>query len=211
MLSTLAALALLGPAVQTIELTPTDDVWVYPHASDMRDPFLRVWGSGGLSVAPNAQDASVFSYSYLKFDAKGLPSGKLAEASLTVFHVADPAFTPEASKAAPLEVRPVPASFEEKTWNYDDGVAKAPTAGKDAIFGSVALSGWPNGAPFAAKIDLLAGKGGFAEHVDKSGSSGAFAIALTSAIDAESRAVYKIYSKDAEAKYRPVLRLVFTP
>jgi hypothetical protein len=208
MLTTLAALALLAPSAQAVELTPTDDVWVYPHASDMKDAYLRVWGAGGLSVAPNALEASVFSYSYLRFETKDVPTGKVVEAKLTLWHVADPAFSAEASKAAPMEARPVAGKFSEKTWNYDDGVAKGPAAGKEAVFGNAALSGWPAGAPFKFEIDLLSGKGGFDAYLQSARADGAFGLALTSAMDAENRAVYKVYSKDAEAKYRPMLRLV---
>ncbi len=209
MLTTLAAITLLAHQAQTVELTPTDDVWAYPHASDMRDPFLRVWGAGGLSVAANATEASVFSYAFLRFDAKDLPAGKLTEAKLTLWHVADPAFTAEASKASPLEARPVSSKFAEKTWNYDEGISRGPAAGKDATFGSAALSGWAAGAPFKFEIDLLSGKGGFDAYLQGARPEGAFGIALTSSMDAENRAVYKVYSKDAEPKYRPVLRLVF--
>ncbi len=41
-------------APQTIELTPTDDIWVYPHASDPeKDGYLRCWGVDGQAVAPD--------------------------------------------------------------------------------------------------------------------------------------------------------------
>src|SRR5687768_10306177 len=104
----LAALALsmlvAGPA--TVELTPTDDVWVYPHASDQKDAYLRVWAAGGPDLAADAGELEQVSYAYLRFDVSKVPAGKITEAKLTVTHVASPTFTIELAKKSPLLARP---------------------------------------------------------------------------------------------------------
>ncbi len=209
MLTTLLALALIRPP-HAVELVPTDDVWVYPHASDQRDAYLRVWGAEGASVAATADGAQSFSYAYLRFDLTGLSDERVAEATLTLFHVSDPAFSAGASKQSPIEVRPVSAKFTEKTWDYDAGIAASPPAGKESIFGSTAVIKWPESLPFSVTIDLTSGKGGFLKGLEEAKKANALGLALTSSLDASTRAVYKFYSKDGEPRYRPTLRIVFS-
>src|SRR5688572_27918373 len=121
MLVLLAATVSLGAAtldVKTIELFPTDDVWVYPHASDpTQDEFLRIWGVEGKSVAGKPDDLGTFSYSFLKWSIKDFPNdAKLVSANLVLTQVANPAYTTDDAKQAPIEVRPVPSNFKEKGW-----------------------------------------------------------------------------------------------
>lgn len=40
--------AILNQDPKTVDLIPTEDVWVYPHAGDpSTDSYLRAWGAGG--------------------------------------------------------------------------------------------------------------------------------------------------------------------
>src|SRR5256885_1361944 len=121
MLLTMLAACVLATGPQTFDLTPTDDVWVYPHASDpQKDPFLRAWGSAGKAVAATPAEGSDFSYSYLKWDTAAISKapGKVTEAKLIVTLIADPTYGEDEAKASPLEVRPLKGDFSEKTWDY---------------------------------------------------------------------------------------------
>lgn len=216
-LTLLAALALRFAVVEptTINLVPTDTVWVYTHASDpATDQYLRAWGAEGKSVAPSATDNDSYSYSYLKFDLSQLPADKkLKSAKLTLTHIPGPGFTLDYAKANPLEARPVSANFTEKTWNYDDVTTIFPEADSAKRYGF----GFPDSIPtdkvsFPIVIDL-AKTDAFRDAVAKAihGDSKVIALALTSTIDPSSgkQAIYKVYSAHGPAEKRPVLTLVF--
>jgi hypothetical protein len=221
MLTLLLAAGAIALAPQTFDLSPTDDVWVYPHASDPeKDPFLRAWGSGGKSVSATPDEAGEFSYSYLKWDLSTLPKtgSKLTEARLTVWLVADPGYTEQYAKENPLEVRPVKPEFAEKGWNFDIAAKVIPTADAKGVFGSAYPKGYKkDGKEIALAIDLLKGPGDLRKHLAEllMTSNPKLGLALTASMDpsdAGRTAVYKLYSKDAERKeVRPVLHLVFAP
>lgn len=198
----------------TLTLSPTDDVWVYPHASDPgRDEALRIWGAGGRAVAESPGEAEDFSYGYLNFklppEAKGR---KLVGATLELTNVPNPELGD--MSGTPIEVRPlVGKPFVETKWGYTDCYATYPDA--KAV--------WGTGTPtFAAKesvgkiaVDLL-GKGStFGEWWKTSGGAGTLAFALTSRVDAAEvgmRRIFKVASRDAtDASRRPVLRLMLAP
>lgn len=200
----LTALLLLRST--TVDLVPTDDVWVYPHASDpSTDPYLRCWGVDGLALPTDPADLGDFSFSLLKFDVRKV-QGKIASAELILTHNADPAYSAEQAKSGPLEARPVGSAFNEKAWTEEMGAKCMP--GKE-LYGSVVPADWPAGKPFTLTIDLTKGKADFKAAIAKAISGdGTIAIALTSKISAENRGVYKVFSKDAEDKAkRPILRL----
>jgi hypothetical protein len=195
-----------------VELPPTDDIWVYPHASDPeRDEFLRVWGLDGASVAATAFESESFCYSYLRFDVSKLPSGKLVGATLQITHVAEPTFTLEKARRNPLEARPVSADFSEKKWAYGDLAKFLPNPAKDAAYGTGILAKLDGEKPFPLHVNLLEGPRSFATALEEARAKGAFALALTSAMspDGEARSIYKLYSKEGPKEFRPVLRLVF--
>ncbi len=208
MITALAALT-LGLAAQTLELTPTDDVWVYPHASDpQKDGYLRVWGVGGQAVASDPGQADEYSYSYLRFDLAKLPKGaKVAKATLTLMHTSDPAWQAKEAQAAPIEVRLVSKEFSEKAWDFSMGKTTFPTAGKEAVVSSFAPTKLEAGQPTKFEIDLL--KGPFKLDFSKT----SMALALTSTLDPSAignRAVYKFFSKDYDkVEYRPKLVIQF--
>ena len=212
----LAALTVAALAVQTFTLTPSDDLWIYPHASDPAgDLFMRVWGVGGKAAPATASDAEDFSMGYLKWSLVGTPTGgKLKEAKLTLTQLAKPGYTLEQAKAMPLEARPLPAGFSEPTWKPDFLTEFLPKPGKDDIYGT----GSPEsleGETVNITIDLLKGKGGFADAIAKAQSDAKkeFAIALTSSMDMAElgrTSIYKIYTKEEkDEKLRPKLVLVF--
>jgi hypothetical protein len=210
-------LATLAGSPQVLTFEPTDDVWVYPHASDpSKDPYLRVWGSEGKSVAPAAEELDEFSYSYLKFNLKTLPKGKIEEATLTLTSIADPGYTADYIKDNPVEARPLKSDFTEKTWEYDIARTLFPEPGAKSVYGLAYPSKWPAGKPFTVEIDLLKGPADFRiDSKQAANGDGSFAIALTSTDDVQtmgSTAVYKFYSKDADKKeYHPVLRIKVQP
>ncbi len=211
MLATLALALTMAPATLTLE--PTDDVWVYPHATDpSKDFYLRVWGTGGISVATSPADNDEFSYSYLKFSFT-VPAGKkLSKAELVLTHVAEPGYTLATAKERPIEARPLKGTFDEKNWNSAMNQTVTPDGGQDAVFGTGTIpeSGFPSATDFPITFDLLKGKGDFAAYVAK--NSGTFGIALASRIDPSEggmKAVYKTWSRNAEEAKRPKLKLTF--
>lgn len=207
MLAALALASILaGPA--TTELNPTDDVWVYAHASDQKDPYLRIWSNGSGDLAADANEMEEFSYAYLRFDTSKVPAGKITEAKLVLTHIADPTYTAELAKLNPLVARPIAETFTEKSWSYDNAKI-APEKGADAIFGKGYPESIPAGKEFQITIDLLKGPKDFSAYLRKHQAIG---ISLSSSMDvtgSDSRPVYKVFSKDAEtASKRPVLKIV---
>ena len=213
MIGTIALLALATPLRSSVvELYPTDDVWAYPHASDPdKDPFLRVWGLDGASVAPSAAESESFGYSFLKFDAVGLPEKTLKNATLILVHTAKPAFDLSLAKKHPLEARPANAAFSEKTWAYGDLDKFMPSSGKGATFGTGVPEAFDAEKDFPIKINLLEGPGRFDSLLTSAKTAKFFAIALTTTMSPadDVRSVYKLYSKDGPKESRPVLRLEF--
>lgn len=217
MLTALVASLTLGIAApQTIELTPTDDIWVYPHASDPeKDGYLRCWGVDGQAVAPDPAQNEEFSYSYLKFDLAKLPKdAKVTSARLVVWHVPEPAWGLDVSKSNPLQVRGLKPDFSEKDWEFDISKSLFPDKKKEAVFGSFFPEKITAGEAIKFEVDLLKGPGEFAKALkDASGTPDRkLGLALTSALNPSElgqRAVYKFYSKDWEkVEVRPKLILV---
>jgi hypothetical protein len=206
MLTVLASLV-IGMGAQGLAFTPTDDVWVYPHASDpQRDGYLRVWGVEGQAVAADPTQADEFSYSFVKFDLSKLPAGsKIKSAVLTLTHTPDPTWQASDAKAAPLEARLLKGDFSEKSWDFGLGKSIFPVSGKEAVLGSFAPSKVAAGQPISFEVDLMKGPAKFAL------ADGKVAFALTSTLDPSAignRAVYKFYSKDYDKpEYRPKLTI----
>lgn len=215
MISAIAFLA-LGLAPQTMDLTPTDDIWVYPHATDPeKDVFLRCWGAEGMAVAPTPDEGDEFSYSYLKFDLAKLPKGaKLKEAKLVLWHVADPGWTLDVAKDNPLQVRGVKPDFAEKNWEFDISRTIFPAKEKTAVFGSFFPEKLKAGEPIKFEVDLLKGPGEFAKALEDASESPdrKLGLAITSSLDPSEigqKSVYKFYSKDWEkSSQKPSLHLV---
>jgi hypothetical protein len=209
----LALLVALSPTADTFELVPTDDVWVYPHASEPEtDPYLRAWGDGASSVDAPGRTPDIHSYSYLRFDLSQLPTKfKVLEAKLKLVHAPDPAFAEADSKAAPLEARALAGEFNEKTWTFESAAKVSPVGGKEALWGSALVGSAEKGKAIPIELDLLKGESRFAEALVKAsaGASRTLGLALTSKITPEEGGgVYKVLSKDGPKESRPVLRLV---
>jgi hypothetical protein len=211
MLTALAA-ALLS---QTFTLQASDDVWVYPHASEpATDLFLRVWGAEGKAAPSNASEAESFSMAYLKWSLVGMPTAsKLTGAKLELTQVAKPGYSLQQAKDMPLEARSVPSSFGESDWKYELLEGLLPKAGKEDVYGS----GYPEtleGDTINISVDLLKGKG-FADALAKAMSDPKkeIGIALTSSMNMAElgrSSIYKIYSRDErDEKLRPKLVLTF--
>lgn len=216
MVAPLLAFLVIGHSPTTIDLVPTDDVWVYPHASDpSKDPFLRIWGSEGNAVAPSPDDAQNYSYSYLKWDVSKIPSdAKIKSASLVLTHVAGAAFTLDYAKKHPIEARPLGTTFTEKKWQYDNATTLFPPKDAKAIYGSGAPTAiGDDEATFKIEIDLLKGPKDFKKALQDAVATNEkqLGMALTSTTNPEEmgmKFVYKVYSKDAEkAEYRPTIHI----
>jgi hypothetical protein len=221
MIATLTAALLFGqtsasppPRLETFELVPTDDVWVYPNSSDPgTDTFLRCWGAGGKSVDQPGRTPDIHSYSYLRFDLSTLPKRfKINEASLTLFHNANPVYTEADSAKAPLEVRALVGDFSEKDWTFERSAKVYPDGSKEGLLASAVVKPGPKDAPFAVKIDLAKPESKFPAllvgAIEKEKPT--ISLALCSALSPEEveGAVYKVFSKDGPKETRPVLRIV---
>jgi hypothetical protein len=217
MLTALALTTILGVPT-TVELLPSDDIFVYPHASDpAKGDHLCVWGAGGRDVAKDSGDIEQYGYGYFKFDLSKVPAGKLSGATLTVTHFGHPGYDVAYVKQNPLKARPLSPDFSEKTWNYSKTEQIAPEAGDKAAFGS----GYPATIPagdqeFTIIVNLLNGPNDFKAYLEKARASStkALAFALTSSVDVlemGQSCIYKFYSKDCDAAAkRPVLRLTIS-
>jgi len=211
-----AALVLNSTAPQTIQLTPTDDISVYPHATDPeKDGYIRCWGSAGQAVAPDPDAVDDFSYSYLKFSLAKVPEkGTLKEAKLVIWHIADPGWNIDLAKQNPLQARGLRPDFSEKNWEYDICRSLYPDKANQSVFGSYAPEKIEAGKPVKFEIDLLKGPGRFARFFKEASDSPEreLALAITSSIDPAEvgqKSVYKFYSKDWEkAEVKPTLTLV---
>lgn len=205
-MTTVLAALVIGLSTPPVEFTPTDDIWVYPHASDpMKDGYLRVWGTNGDAVAQDPGQADEFSYSYLKFDLGKLAKGAtIKTAKLVLIHTPDPTWALSDAKATPLEARVLAKDFSEKAWEYSLGKSVYPTVAKSTVFGSGFPEKIEQEKPVRFEIDLMKGPAKFG-----AGPDGFVRIALTSALDPSAignRAVYKFFSKDYDkAEYRPKL------
>ena len=200
----LVATLLLGHVLvssKPITFVPTDDAWVYPHAGDATtDVYLRVWGSGGDSVASDPADAGNHSYSYLKFDLSSLKvDEKVVSARLILTHVANAGFPKEAMAKTPIEAREVASGWTEKTWSYDMARQIFPRPGRELILGASLATGFAADKEFQIEIPL---KG---EAFMKLIARKTLALSLTSAIDPSESGrafVYKIYSRNEEKESR---------
>jgi len=210
-------LVLLAFAPQSVKLTPSADVWVYANASEPgSDEYLRIWGLEGRGPPADAGDAQEMSFAYLKWDLASLPAGKkLTKAVLTVTNIANPGYTLDQAKAAPLQARPVGTTFDEKTWTYDMIGKLLPDKAPEHIFGTGFPTALTPDKPNGIEIDLLKGPGDFGKAVAAALASGdkSIGLSLTSGIDMASlgrTGIYKLFSKDSkEAALRPQLTLVF--
>jgi hypothetical protein len=180
----------------------SDHIWVYPNATDPAgDETLKIWGVGGKAVAPTPADSESFGYGYIKFDLKGLPSGKKL---VGAWMILTPFGTPEIDKNAkdyPLEVRPLNGKFTGKTWSYDQAATVNPSATE--IFGSGIIAqadGTTSKNRIEIKCDLMGTKSKFAETFAKAlATKEPMFFALTSKYDASElgrQGIYKIFASD---------------
>lgn len=214
-----SSLAAPSPArLATITLVPTDDVWVYAHASDPGgDLFLRIWGAEGKAAPANADEAGDLSMGYLKWNLDALPAlSHLKSAKLVVYNIANPGFSVEQAKATPLQARLIDSSFTEKTWTFE-GVSKLlPKTTPEAVLGTGFPESIPKDSPVEISLDLLKGPADFKKAIGEAlaSPSHSLGLAVTSVIDMATlgnAGVFKIYSRNAELeKNRPKLVLEFT-
>jgi hypothetical protein len=219
MIALMAAIALVQgtssptPKPEIFELTPSDDVWVYPHASDPeKDAFLRFWGAGGTSVDQPGRPPDVHSYSYLRFDLAALPKRfKVSEATLTLFHMPKPAFGVADSKAFPVELRTLSSDFGERGWRFDDAAKVYPISGPSGLLGTGSAESVSEEKEFKIVLSLATGESKFpvalAQAMEKPGPYLAVALCTRLSPEDAEGAMYKVYSKDGPKEFRPTLKI----
>ncbi len=200
---------LLASVVGTYSLAPTDDVWIYQHADDQTaDPLLRVWGDGVSSVGDPGE--SQFSISLVRFDIGAVkePTKDVKKATLVLWVDGETSMTEADSKASPLEVRLVDATFDEKKWSFEQYSKYMPVSGAESLIGKGSAKPGGDGKPFKLEVDLLAGKADFRKSVEGKKAL-AFALSTKMAAGGPDGPYYRIHSRSSEEKYRPVLVLEF--
>jgi hypothetical protein len=211
----LAALVRQDPAPAEVRLNPTDDVWVYQCAEDQAsDPLLRAWGSEEGALGSTFEGHLPFSYSCLKFQLPPVDSNsKLASATLLLTHAPEPGWDPVQAEKNPLQARALTSEWEEENWTYETAAKVHPGKDKTAVYGA-GFSKPAGEEPFTISIPLTEGESRFLADFDKAQaqSSRYLGIALTTTLRPEGEnSTYKVYSRNNEAKLRPVLVLTFAP
>lgn len=209
---------ILTARVATVTLEATDDVWVYPHASEqVEDPFLRTWGFEGAAVEEPDPGMTV-SWSLVKFDLGSVKvDGKLTRAVLVLTHAAKVGMTVKESADAPLEARSVEPGFTERLWDFKEAAKFSPKGAASEILGTGSIKSVEEGKPTKIEVDLMAGPASFAGVLSSrlASTDKKVAFALTSKVDPEgsdNARIYKYYSHAADkAEYRPKLVLTFSP
>lgn len=209
-----ALIAALSLAPVTYDLEPIDNVWVYAHAPDPAgDIYLRCWGAEGKSVAPNTGEAEEFSYSYLRFDLAGLPTGKKpTAATLTLTHIGNVGWTEDYAKANPLEARAITGTFTEKSWNFDQVATIHPDGSANGLWGWLAPTDKPKEGQELKVVINLAKTDQFSKALLKAMDSKSISMALTSSMEPsaiDGKSIYKVFSRYADKARRPVLHLEF--
>ena len=209
---------ILASRLATVTLEPTDDVWVYPHASEqVEDPFLRTWGSDGKAVE-EPDPGMTASWSLVKFDLGSVKvDGKLTKAVLILTHAPKVGMTVKESADAPLEARSVETGFTERLWDFREAEKFSPEGESKEVLGTGAIKSIEEGKPTRIEIDLMAGPGNFTTLLTSrlASTDKKLAFALTSKVDPEgsnNARIYKYYSHAAEkVEVRPKLVLTFSP
>ncbi len=208
------SLALFAASTK-LALHPIDDVWVYPHAADQREPYLRFWGSGGDSVPLDGSETSI-SWSVLKFDLSKIPAGKLEKATLTVWLIPGTILKQGDVDESPIEVRAVSSKFEEESFTFHEAPLVLPSPEAPDLFGTGSPVIYDNAEkPAKTEINLLAKESTFAKYLEiaRTSRQKELGLALTSKLDPSTGGqglIYKIFSTNAEDKaLRPQLELSF--
>jgi hypothetical protein len=206
-----SAFVVYAAHAQTLTESPTDDIWVYTHAtSGQTDPFLRAWGDGVNSLDPAGYPPSfLYSYSYLKFDLGSIAAGsyQVSSATLTFTHAA-PGYTLAQGEATPLEVRQLAPNFDEASWTFGNASNPQPRA----VISTGSLANYQAGGEFELIVDL--NTSGFETLFNDAITEGEIAFALTSAMNpggAGGAALYKMYSKDDPGNRVPLLEIEYSP
>lgn len=207
----LAAIALMNVVVQqpkTIDVTPSADAWIYPHAPEPGTAdLLRVWGNGSDAVERAVPPQGESSYAYFNFPIEGiLGEGlKVTEAKLTVYFQKTEDLTDETTKMFPLEVRPLDLIFKDAGIHVDT-LKVGPGA---AIFGKGVKAEAVGTDKLKMTIDLAGKDSAFAEYLSRSASKKQLGLALVSAIfPGDSKgAIYRIFSKEGDKATLPRLTL----
>ncbi|MFM9874316.1 MAG: DNRLRE domain-containing protein [Fimbriimonadaceae bacterium] len=210
----ITALALFA-AAQTVNLHPTDDIWVYGFAADQAsDPFLRCWGSDGKAVGDeNIGDAG--SWSVMKFDISKLPASKLTSAELTLYFVPNPNIDEELGKKFPIQIRSVTPNFSENSFKFENASTIRPKSGKESIIATSPVAMYANASgPTKITIKLGSEDSKFMAALQdaRKTSNKELAFALTSALtpdEAGESLIYKCYSTNSEEATKPTLTLNF--
>ena len=198
-----------------VTVTASEDVWVYPNASDPgADETFKVWGVGGRAVAEKPAEAESFGYGYIKFEVPAVPDGKKLVGAWMVLKPTGSMKVDKNALAYPLEVRPLIGKFVEKSWTYDMASMVYPSAD---IYGAGVVAP-PDGSTDATnleiRVNLLGDKSPFAANMAKaSDAKEAMYFALTSKYDAGENGregIYRIYTKDRkDGDVKPKIVLKF--
>jgi hypothetical protein len=198
-----ALLAHLAFAAYT--LSPSDDVWAYPHSSSPgQESILRVWGTGEKAVDAVSFEEGATSHGFMQFKLNDVKESELKSATLIVFADASESLTEEFVKKFPLEVYAMKGTLNEKEYQFD----AQPVLPTEQLFGKATAE--KVDGKWKLSIDLLSNKEGkFAEFFAEAKKSGNLGFTLASKVSpADRTGIYRVHSKESEEKFRPKLELV---
>lgn len=187
----------------------TDDIWVYPHASDpATDVFLRAWGNSDGPVA-GVEDGAA-SYSLVKFKTVD-GAGPIKSATLILWLAPNPVYGADEVANTPLQARLARGDFSESAWS--DAVEKRvrPYGHPDHVLGFGAPMKIVENEPSEVKIDLLKGPADFRAAYDRARTAGSIGLAITTSLSPDGRQgySYKLHSRHAGEVLAPKLVIEF--
>lgn len=207
MLAALTLMTVLAQQPKTIDVTPSSDAWIYPHAPEPGTAeLLRVWGNGADSVEKDVPPLGECSYGYLNFPIEGVVGEglKVTSATLTVYFQKTDDLTPDTIKAFPLEVHPLDLVFKDSNIHVDT-LKVGPNA---AVLGK-GVKAEVEGDKMKMTIDLNGKDSPFVEWLRPAAQKKQLGLALTSTIfPGDSKgAIYRVFSKEGDKKFQPRLSL----
>lgn len=208
MLAALTLMTVLAQQPKTIDVTPSSDAWIYPHAPEPGTAeLLRVWGNGSDSLEKDVPPLGECSYGYLNFPIEGLVGEglKVTSATLTVYFQKTDDLTADTIKAFPLEVHPLDLVFKDADIHVDT-LKVGPNA---AVLGKGVKAEAEGTDKLKMTIDLNEKDGPFADWLRAATTKKQLGLALTSTIfPGDSKgAIYRVFSKEGDKKFQPRLSL----
>lgn len=211
MIASLAVLAFVAQAPKSLDVNPIADAWVYGHAPNPgSEAILRVWGTGSDAIEQTIPPTGECSYAYFNFPVEpiSVEGVRVTEAKLVVYFEKTEDLTAEQMQMFPLEVRGLELAFTEKDFHVD-ALKVGPSA---EVFGKGTRAEAGGADKYKMTIDLLGKDSAFGEYFQRNLGTKKLGLALTSSIaPGDTKAYYRIFSKESAKNLQPRLVLKYGP